>query len=189
MENSQKISQKSPSSYSVNNFEELDRITELYGEKPSSNQILEIAKDKERARNKERNQNAHKTFTPPTSKLNIDLGGWINNAKILVPVTEIMKIPSQRYKLLKAIDAPNGKEMSNFSKDTYEDAPITLQSSDMCRDNRDHQPFFITMLVNGMLLHNCMFDSGASSCVMTKKVMNQLTLRVSRPYHNICAIY
>lgn len=127
MENSQKISQKSPSSYSVNNFEELDRIIELYGEKPSSNQILEIAKDKERARNKERNQNAHKTFTPPTSKLNIDLGGWINNAQILVSVTEITNIPSQIYKLLKAIDAPNGKEMSNFSKDRYEDAPITLK--------------------------------------------------------------
>ena len=63
-----------------------------------------------------------------------------------------------------------------------------MQSSDICRDNRDHQPFFITMLVNGILLHNCMFDFGASLCVMTKKVMNQLNLRVSRPYHNICAM-
>lgn len=44
------------------------------------------------------------------------------------------------------------------------------------------------MLVNGMLLNNCVFDSGASSCVMTKKVLNQLNLRVSRPYHNICAM-
>lgn len=36
MENSQKINKKSPSSHNVNNFEELDRITKLYGEKPSS---------------------------------------------------------------------------------------------------------------------------------------------------------
>ena len=91
MESSQKVNKKSPSSYSVNNFEDLNRSTELYGEKPSSTQILEIAKDKERGKNKERNLN--KTFTPPTSKLNIDLGGWINNAKILVLVNEIMKIP------------------------------------------------------------------------------------------------
>jgi hypothetical protein len=38
--------------------------------------------------------------------LNIDLGGWLNNAKILVPVSEIMKIPSQREKLLKAMNEP-----------------------------------------------------------------------------------
>ena len=33
-----------------------------------------------------------------------------------------------------------------------------------------------------------MLDSGASSCVMSKKVMQQLNLRISRPYHNICAM-
>jgi len=33
-----------------------------------------------------------------------------------------------------------------------------------------------------------MLDSGASACVMTKRVMEQLNLRVSRPYYNICAM-
>jgi len=33
-----------------------------------------------------------------------------------------------------------------------------------------------------------MLDSGASSNVMTKKVIEQLNLRVSRPYHNICSM-
>jgi hypothetical protein len=33
-------------------------------------------------------------------ELNIDLGGWLNNAKMLVHVSEIMKIPSQSEKLL-----------------------------------------------------------------------------------------
>jgi ribonuclease HI len=42
--------------------------------------------------------------------------------------------------------------------------------------------------VNDKVLHNCMLDSGASSNVMTKKVMEQLNLRISRPYHNICAL-
>jgi hypothetical protein len=50
--------------------------------------------------------------TPPKSNvhvnsdLNIDLGGWLSNAKMLVPVLEIMNIPSQREKLLKAIEDP-----------------------------------------------------------------------------------
>jgi hypothetical protein len=33
-----------------------------------------------------------------------------------------------------------------------------------------------------------MLDSGASSNVMTRKVMEQLNLRISRPYHNVCAM-
>jgi hypothetical protein len=50
--------------------------------------------------------------TPPKSNvcvnsdLNIDLGGWLSNAKMLVPISELMKIPSQREKLLKAIEDP-----------------------------------------------------------------------------------
>ena len=44
------------------------------------------------------------------------------------------------------------------------------------------------ILVNDKVLHNCMLDSGESSNVMTKKVMEQLNLRISQPYHNICAL-
>lgn len=33
-----------------------------------------------------------------------------------------------------------------------------------------------------------MLDSGASSNIMTKKIMDKLNLRISRPYHNICAM-
>jgi hypothetical protein len=33
-----------------------------------------------------------------------------------------------------------------------------------------------------------MFDSGASSNIITKKVMQQLNLNVTRPYHNVCAL-
>ena len=42
--------------------------------------------------------------------------------------------------------------------------------------------------MNDFILHNCMLDSGATSNIMTKKVMEQLNLRTSRPYHNICAM-
>jgi hypothetical protein len=42
--------------------------------------------------------------------------------------------------------------------------------------------------MNDFILHNCMLDSGASSNVRIKKVMEQLNLRISRPYHNICAM-
>jgi ribonuclease HI len=49
-------------------------------------------------------------------------------------------------------------------------------------------PFYLSLFVNDKVLHNCMIDSGASSNVITKKVMEQLNLKISRPYHNICAL-
>jgi ribonuclease HI len=54
--------------------------------------------------------------------------------------------------------------------------------------NEKNFPFYLSLLVNDKVLHNCMLDSGASSNVITKKVMEQLNLRISRPYHNICAL-
>jgi hypothetical protein len=120
------------------------------------------------------------------SELNIDLGGWLSNAKMLVPVSKIMKIPSQREKLLRAIDCPSQKSVDIPPTRTYQDAPVILQNMD--RGNEKNRPFFLSLLVNDFILHNCMLDSGATSNVMTKRVMEQLNLRISRPYHNICAM-
>jgi hypothetical protein len=127
-----------------------------------------------------------KTMVHTSSELNIDLGGWLNNAKMLVPVSEIMKIPSQREKLLKAIENPSQNIVDRPPTVAYQDAPVILQNMD--RGNEKNRPFYLSLLMNDFILHNCMLDSGASSNVMTKKVMEQLNLRISRPYHNICAM-
>ena len=140
-------------------------------------------------RNENRNQaNIPKVApTPPKSNvhvnsdLNIDLGGWLNNAKMLVIVSEIMKIPSQREKLLRAIENSSQNNIVIPPAIAYQDAPVILQNMD--RENEKNRPFFLSLLMNDFILHNCMLDSEASSNVMTKKVMGQLNLRISRPYH------
>ena len=66
------------------------------------------------------------------------------------------------------------------------DMPIVLNSVDPRRE--DHLHFYVSLLVDNLLLHNCMLDSGASSNVMTIKVMEYLNIRVIRPYHNVCAM-
>ena len=43
-------------------------------------------------------------------------------------------------------------------------------------------------MIGDLLLHNCMLDSGSSSSIMTKKVMQQLDIRSTRPYQNVCAM-
>lgn len=95
------------SSYSINNFDhDNDVLVKLFGERPSPDQILEIVRNKGltyQRRDKEQSDN-HATLRnfSPSSEMNIDLGGWLNNSKIWVPVTEVLKIPSQRAKSLNA---------------------------------------------------------------------------------------
>jgi hypothetical protein len=97
-----------------------------------------------------------------------------------------MKIPSQRERLLKAINEPPKSVVEKQPVVAYQDAPVILQNWD--RKNEKNLPFYLSLLVNDKVLHNCMLDSRASSNVMTKKVMEQLNLRISRPYHNMCAL-
>jgi ribonuclease HI len=168
------------------------------GPSPHPNKLLKWLKYKgftyQRNGNKDKGQTSVPKVSPTFPKssepinvdLNIDLGGWLNNAKILVPVSEIMKIPSQREKLLKAMHEPLKSAIQKQPTVAYQDAPVILQNWD--RTNQKNLPFYLSLLVNDKVLHKCMLDSGASSNVMTKKVMEQLNLRISRPYHNICAL-
>jgi hypothetical protein len=178
----------------------VDKVTKMFGPKPTPRQVAEMAKFRgityQRNGNKNHSnnqanfpkvvQNPPKSDVYASSDLNIDLGGWLSNAKMLVPVSGLMKIPSQREKLLRAIDCPSQKSVDPPPSRTYQDAPVILQNMD--RGNEKNRPFYLSLLVNDFILHNCMLDSGATSNVMTKKVMEQLNLRISRPYHNICAM-
>jgi hypothetical protein len=71
-----------------------------------------------------------KSNVPINAELNIDLSGWLNNVKMLVPVSEIMKIPSQREKLLKAIEDPPKSYVEKEPTMSYQDAPVILQNWD-----------------------------------------------------------
>jgi len=120
-------------------------LAKLYGEKPSPEKIMEIARDKgltyqRRDKDQSGNQIPSRTFKPDlNSGLDVDLGSWFNNAKIWVLVPEIAKIPSQRDKLLKAIQGPQVNISQQKTREVdYHDAPIYLQSLDA--DNKDHQP-------------------------------------------------
>ena len=128
------------------------------------------------------------------------MGEWISSAKIHVYATDVLKIPSQKEKLLKSLEDSQSKAHNIIEEDPLPnnnaifeaehiepiDMPIVLNSVDLRRE--DHPPFYVSLLVVKLLLHNCMLDLGASSNVMTRKVMEQLNLRVTRPYHNVCAM-
>ena len=124
------------------------------------------------------------------------MGMWLNNVKVSAYATDILQIPGQKEKLSKDLESNNNivKETALPSNNAIledlplvlEDMPIVLHSVDPRRE--DHPPFYVSLIVDNLLLHNCMLDSGASLNAITRKVMEQLNLRITRPYHNVCAM-
>jgi len=55
--------------------------------------------------------------------VNFDMGSWMSNAKALIPISELIKIPSQREKLIKFIEGSKKEE------EDEQDEPIMLQTS------------------------------------------------------------
>lgn len=48
--------------------------------------------------------------------------------------------------------------------------------------NGDVLPFYVSLHIHDKVLHNAMFDSGASHNLMPKSVMEKLNLDITRPY-------
>ena len=115
------------------------------------------------------------------------MGQWLNDVKISAYATDILQFPGQKEKLMKALESSHNivSETAPLSKSVVledlpfvlKDMPIVIHSVDPKRE--DHPPFYVSLLVDDLLLHNCMLDSGASSNVITRKVMEQLNLRIT----------
>ena len=56
----------------------------------------------------------------------------------------------------------------------------------MIEDLKDScPPFYISLNIHDKFLHNCLQDSGASHNLMPKVVMDELGLRITKPYHDL----
>jgi hypothetical protein len=52
-------------------------------------------------------------------------------------------------------------------------------------DVDDVPPFYVSLKIHDMTLHNAMLDSGASHNLMPKVVMDELGLDITRPYKDL----
>jgi hypothetical protein len=88
-------------------------------------------------------------------------------------VSDLLKIPSQKEKLVQAIDPPSNTIISSNKvvpsnkvspkeqervKEQHEDPPVVLTSRD--RTKEENPPFFVSLEINDQWLHNYMYDSG-----------------------------
>ena len=52
-------------------------------------------------------------------------------------------------------------------------------------DTKDVPPFYVSLKVHGMTLHNAMLDSDVSHNLMPKVIMDELGLDITRPYKEL----
>jgi hypothetical protein len=118
---------------------------------------------------------------PKTSKadkitLDFDFEGALSKMHVNVPLKEAVKILSIK------------ERFNTFFSGTAEpmDPPIMLQADHFKIQYGENPPFFMTLMMNNKYLNNCMLDTGDGANMMSLKVMQQMGLKVTRPYRNVC---
>jgi hypothetical protein len=118
---------------------------------------------------------------PKTSKagkvdLNFDFEGALSKMHVNVPLREAIKIPSIKERF----------DTFFSGSDEPMDPPIMLQDDHFRVQYGENPPFFMTLTMNNKNLNNCMLDTGVGANMMSLKVMQQVGLKVTRPYRNVC---
>ena len=104
-----------------------------------------------------------------------------------VSLSELVKLPSVKDRVLQFFD---NIPVVNVPKIIYEschiqsvigreveiDPPIKIHIAIYERKSGGHPPFYLTLQINNLLLHNCMLDSGAAMNVMTLSIMKEMGL-------------
>ena len=117
--------------------------------------------------------------------LRVDLSHFISKPSIPVPLNELLKVPSLFKRATQFLGIkPKAKDIgkSTFKKDP----PIMIQS--VTSNGSGHPPFYIALEINQLNLHNCMLYLGAEVNVMPLRVMEQLELKPSRQFNNVCCM-
>ena len=79
------------------------------------------------------------------------------------------------------------KQISSDILNLQDDYPTILfgprvEDKDQDKEDGDVPPFYISLNIHEMIMHNAMLDSGASHNLMPKAIMESLGLDITRPY-------
>jgi len=94
-----------------------------------------------------------------------------------------MKNSSNKSQVSNILNVDPMSDMVNVEDDQLElifGSALEGQSKDS-----DIAPFYINLRVHDFVLHNAMFDSGASHNLMPKEIMEKLGLDITRNYHDL----
>ena len=112
-----------------------------------------------------------------------NLESEIGKLKISIPLSELAKHDVYRQQIQKSLQMPEVKDNVNVLDDTPE-----LLFGPEVNGKSTHGsvlPFYVSLHIHDKILHNAMFDSGASHNLMPKAVMEKLNLDITRPYEDL----
>ena len=120
--------------------------------------------------------------TPPM----INLQNEIANLKVSIPFNELFRNREYKDTITKMI-ANQGESHPDILELTEDNPTIILGSKIDSVDSEDEEvpPFYMSLNVHDMVLHNTMLDSGASHNLMLKGVVESLGLEITRPYKDL----
>jgi hypothetical protein len=108
--------------------------------------------------------------------MNFSLEGELVKLKILVPLKDLIYMHGQK----KAVNQFVGSiDLTNLS---HHHPQVFLS---MGKTNNDPAPFYISLSINGLVLHSFMLYLGSSTNMMTLKIMHELGLKISKTYRNM----
>ena len=112
---------------------------------------------------------------------NFNLQTELSKVKISIPLNELLRNREYRDKITIMV-----KSQGEFQPDILEvadDAPTIVFGSKIENvDDDEVPPFYLSLNVHGMIVHNAMLDSDASHNLMPKGVVENLGLEITRPY-------
>jgi hypothetical protein len=108
---------------------------------------------------------------------------WYMEIKISVPFNELIRNNEYRNPIIKMLKMGQTSDTLNIQ----DDHPAILFGPRVEEggENEEVPPFYVSLKIHDMILHNAMLDSEASHNLMPKVVMEQLGLEVMRPYKDL----
>lgn len=108
----------------------------------------------------------------------------LEKVKILFPLTKLLKQPNYKSQVSQFM-CPSTIAPSHDSLILQEERPMVVFGPHVKKQDSSATPFYVTLVVHDILLHNCMFDSRASHNLMPLSIMEHLGLQTTRPYKDL----
>jgi hypothetical protein len=125
-----------------------------------------------------------------------NLEGELAKVKIPIPLFELMRKNSYRSQVIKSLSIEpdiGTKSLTIRSKNHSDTVNLTDNQLELLfgpevdgqTNNGVVTPFYISLNIHDLILHNVMLDLGASHNLMPKAMMEKLGLEVTKPYKDL----